>query len=154
MFADQFLTICDPATVDGAIGGAALVVHLVERQRLRVRCNRYKFKLFLSWFVDMLLRSGSGEFFRAKSDLLDKKSSLFDLNLAQASLHVNCQKEEGNTRFFPNWIWKYIRRKAYFLLHFTLLIQMVYEAVNIFQANIISWGKQKKEISTKKFLPR
>ena len=64
------------------------------------------------------------------------------------------EEEEGNTRFFPNWIWKYIRRKAYFLLHFTLLIQMVYEAVNIFQANIISWGKQKKEISTKKFLPR
>ena len=47
MFADQFLTVCDSATVDGAIGGAALVVDLVERQRLRVRCNRYKFKLFL-----------------------------------------------------------------------------------------------------------
>ena len=43
----------------------------------------------------MLLRSGSGEFFRAKSDFLDKKSSLFDLNLAQASLHVNCQKGGG-----------------------------------------------------------
>ena len=43
----------------------------------------------------MLLRNGSVEFFRAKSDLLDKKSSLFDLNLAQASLHVNCQKGGG-----------------------------------------------------------
>ena len=95
MFADQFLTICDPATVDGAIGGAALVVHLVERQRLRVRCNRYKFKLFLFNHLLILLRNGSVEFFRAKSDLLDKKSSLFDLNLAQASLHVNCQKGGG-----------------------------------------------------------
>ena len=39
MFADQFLTVCDSATVDGAIGGAALVVDLVKRERLGVGCN-------------------------------------------------------------------------------------------------------------------
>ena len=43
----------------------------------------------------MLLINVSVDFFREKSDLPDKKSSLFDLNLAQASLHVNCQKGGG-----------------------------------------------------------
>ena len=43
----------------------------------------------------MLLINASVDFFPAKSDLPDKKSSLFDLNLAQASLHVNCQKGGG-----------------------------------------------------------
>ena len=44
----------------------------------------------------MLLRNGSVEFFRAKSDLLDKKSSLFDLNLAQSKFA--CELSEGRRR--------------------------------------------------------
>ena len=33
-------TVCDSATVDCAVGWAALVVHFIKCQRLRVRCKK------------------------------------------------------------------------------------------------------------------